>query len=761
MAELPKYQRTQVLTEMAPAAEPANLTAGVKTFNVMNKALDQLSQYALEGAERYARESAIEFNLDNPVTTEQYKEAVQTGKDPVKQFRTGGMIYNDTIRKLYASQAATGLVADTQEHYENVLRQVQRGEIKDPNEIKRTLTDPINGYAEVIQRMDPATAATFRSRSNYYGHTYYRRAMSELNTLNEFETQQTVDKFNDGLLKTWTEGLKTSSTPDDIKELKDIILADATETYRNTGKFDTNMNALKSKLNSIEQDSLAVEIAKEAYRERKPLDQVMQEMTLNNNAGRMTAIYADKFADEQADIRAKVKTEYNNIDTNVKVSSGSINKSLTNIDNRLKKGELVDFGEYDAKMLSADADQLAKYDTLREKQKINALYKGMNFNQLEQEIIDAEQNKPIVMTEEESEIYNHKLAARDLIQKQVDEDPVAYALQHPAYQSVKSSLLYDPARADEPGYLAEFQQQFEQRAALREQFALDFKKPNVSLFSKQEVAYYKNMFDQASATDMVNIVTNLTDAYGGNDYELFKELAKDSDAARYAHLGNLVVSAQSVPSDVRNMTTIEKLSDGIQIARNDEVVKLYKFDNTEMNQEVGNVLGEAYEDQARQVVVESAKHIYYSLNKQRPEEWNNTLWKDALEMATGKNGDYGGIVNYRGSMHPVPPNVNRNLFGDMLEDATIDDLRMVAEDAAGNPLQSLAGEDNIEYTLEQIQRADIDFISRDSAVLTGQKLASFLDKVSVPFASQDNRPIAINFAGLYSILKQRYPAKYK
>jgi len=761
MAELPKYQRTQVLTEMAPAAEPANLTAGVKTFNVMNKALDQLSQYALEGAERYAKESAIEFNLDNPVTTEQYKEAVQTGKDPVKQFRTGGMIYNDTIRKLYASQAATGLVADTQEHYENVLRQVQRGEVRDPNEIKRLLTDPIKGYAEVIQRIDPNTAATFRSRSNYYGHTYYRRAMSELNTLNEFETQQTVDKFNNGLLKTWAEGLKTASTPDDIKELKDIILADATETYRNTGKFDTNMNSLKAKLNSIEQDSIAVEIAKEAYREKKPLDQLMQEMTLNNNAGRMTAIYADKFADEQADIRAKVKTEYNNIDTNVKVNSGSINKSLTNIDNRLKKGELVDFGEYDEKMLSADADQLAKYDILREKQKINARYKGMNFNQLEQDIIDAEQNKPIVMTEEESEIYNHKLAARDLIQKQVDEDPVAYALQHPAYQSVKSSLLYDPARADEPGYLAEFQQQFEARSALREQFALDFKKPNVSLFSKQEVAYYKNMFEQSSATDMVNIISNLTDAYGGNDYELFQELAKDSSAAGYANLGNLVSSYQLVPADVRNDETIRALSDGLEISRNPEVVKTYKIDNSDMDEVEGNVLGDSYEGQQRYLVVESAKHIYYSLNKLRPEEWNSTMWKESLELASGKNGQYGGIVTYKGSKHPVPPNVNRDLFGDMLQDATIDDLRMVAEDGAGNPLQSLAGEKGIEYTLEQIQRADIDFISRDSAVLTGKKLASIFDKISVPFASQDNRPIAINFAGLYYILKQRYPAKYK
>lgn len=738
MAKLPVYQQQQI-TELAPAPKPVHLEAGVQTANVINKSLDQLIGYAKEGAERYATESAIEFNLDNPITIDQYKEASKTGKDPIKQFKTGGMVYNDTLKKLYASQASTAFIAESQTHYENVLQQVERGELRDPEEIKRILTDPVKGYSDVIQRMDPATASTFRSRSNYYGHTYYRRAMGELNKLNEFETQQTVDKFNQGLFKTFTEGLRTASTSADIQELKDVIIADASDTYRNTANYATNMNYLKAKLTSIENDFLAAEIAKEAHMS-KSLDQLMQEMTIDNTAGALTDIYANKLPDEQADIRAKVKTEYNNIKTTVTSNKSAINKLFTRAETSLNNLQKVDLDELSR--FDIDMEQAEKLDRISTKQAILDKMLSASQSQLLNYAKQFQDNIPEEPTDYDRDMNDFVQKTKDNILKKISDDPMAYIMSHPTYKGTTGNVVLQDYSMVSPNDIKNLQFELDKRRDVIQQFKGDFSlAKNIPLFSNDEVDMIKGQLDTSTPTNMLLMFATFNQAYDGDRYELYSMLDKKQPG--YGIVGGLIDSYADLPPELqnKNMANVKTLINGLVRANamsDAELKESFNLSKTDMDLAAQTIIGNYRDVDPNNPLIpyikEAAKVIYLEQGGTTQDDYAN-----ALEIAAGKVGEHGGFAEYNNQKVLIPSYLTEKTLRAVLAAMTLEDLQKHAIDQNGQPID-IGG-----YDLKQFQGAGVRFRSVD--------VMEFFGQVGDKRFGIDGRSIGINMKALYDDLK--------
>jgi hypothetical protein len=99
---LPVYRRRGIGYADLPRVETASLKEGAAGFETINRRLDQLSSYIEREGTASAKEAAITYAAQNPVTQEQIDEAVASkgeGKSWLSAL-TGGNVYDETLQAL-------------------------------------------------------------------------------------------------------------------------------------------------------------------------------------------------------------------------------------------------------------------------------------------------------------------------------------------------------------------------------------------------------------------------------------------------------------------------------------------------------------------------------------------------------------------------------------------------------------------------------------------------------------------------------------
>lgn len=763
MAKLPTYDRQVIKTDIGPAVGTQNLEGNVRQSQALQKLFDQATAWAGEEAIKYSVEKATQDFLDQPLTVRDYEQAMRRGEDPIARFKRGGVSYNDTIKKLHGHQARMELGSQTQALQEDVLARVKRGELTDPNQIKKELESSIRGYGKAVSAIDVEQGMNYISTARTHSKYYYKAAMKELGDQAELKMQLTVNGIIDQSARSYETFLDTEFDPEKIYRHRQMLLADAQDTFKLTGKVTENLNKFNEKMDKILFAKLGDKIAKENFDDGVTKDALMQDMQSGNEFGMYTNFYRSLTADDRNKLDTAVSTAMTNLEIQKSSSSSVATSLLSMAKTEQNNGTIIDLKEVDKYPLTEK--QSMDYNLIVTK---NGILKSLQDSTTQsREAVIAQINKEYAG--EENSIIRADLnsfiktqIAR--IDDQVQNNTIEYMSEHKGFKEHMDVLKIDINRMGDSNYIKEMETKFEKRRGALQALGIYEGKTDFKFFSKSEIDYYEGQFQNISAAEglsddekinrQIGLATTLTKVFKGDTYKLFQEFEKDN---AYAHVGNLVVNAYD--SKTPDINAIKHLVRGAMIDKGFFGDKQrYDLPTKEIDTYNAQFFAEAYGNGDNKTIVENATlKIYKSLNVLRPDRFDSKLYKKAAEIAVGQNGEYGGFVNYKDKQMVIPGSIKREDFKlGLLNLASLEDIESVMQDAKGNAVQNL-GPGNKPYSLDQLRRASIDFKDGHRVTLSNIKTRFLADDQELYFADEKGNPIYINMTELYQLILTKNP----
>ena len=759
MARLPTYERQVIKTDIGPAVGTQNLEGNLRQSQALQKLFDQATAWAGEEANKYAVEKATQDFLDQPLSVKDYENALRSGTDPIEQFKRGGVSYNDTIKKLHGHQARMELGSQTQALQESVLARVKRGELTDPVQIKKELESSVRGYGKAVSAIDVEQGMNYISTATTHSKYYYKLAMKELGDQAELQMQLTVNGIIDQSARGWETFLDAENDPGIISLHRQSILKEAMDTFKLTGKVTENLNKFNEKMDKVLFAKLGDKIALENFQDGTTKDSLMQDMQSGNNFGIYTNYYNSLTADDRNKLDTAVSTAMSNLELSKSTSDGVTTNRISLATEGVNRGDVLDLSDLD-KMPKTQTQQF-KYDLAVKKNDINTQLQSTTF--ASRKAIEDEINKTYEgaeNTEIRNELINHFRTQLQNLDKKIVDDPVAYAAKHPALKGQVKSIMIDSNRLNDPDYIRQLKVDFADRQAVIQKIRTENQLPNLTLFSKDEVTYYKSQFAAISAGEgsldskinkQIGLATTMVDAFKGSSYLLFKEFDPKSP---YAHIGNLVLDAMESPTP--NIEDVKLLAKGDLIDQGLFGKINYELPANEIRG-VNDALGEAFDGPNKAIVETNALKIYKALNVQNAGTFNDKLYEKAVEIAVGTNGEYGGIVEYQGKKMVIPSSIKREDFTNgLMNFVNLEELAMHLVDSNGDPVENI-GPGNLPYTLSQFRNAQVEFYDRNTVKLTGSRTRLFQENDQLVLTNQNGDPLYLDMAGLYQYILYKNP----
>lgn len=161
---LPVYQRRGIMYADLPRVETASLKEGARGFESIDRKLDQLSAFIQREGTVAAKEQALAYAAQNPVTQEQIDEAVASkgeGKSWLSAL-TGGNIYDETLQAAQGSMLANQLSIEAQKKFRELQVLAENNQIGF-DEAQVEIQDVIDGYAATISAFSPEASIKARA----------------------------------------------------------------------------------------------------------------------------------------------------------------------------------------------------------------------------------------------------------------------------------------------------------------------------------------------------------------------------------------------------------------------------------------------------------------------------------------------------------------------------------------------------------------------------------------------------------------------
>lgn len=794
MAKLPSYKQSQLFMEKPPTLQISSAPY-INAANSMNQAIDKLQNVLEPVMKQNAIDAALDFNIENPLTLDQLKEAKQSGENPIEAYQNGGMIYNEVLEKTYAQQAATQLSLVDQTNNEKVLAEVTAGRLKDLDQIKEQLTSGIKGNARVLSTMNPEVANSYTKTSAAYGHTYFKAATKEITKQAELEQQLISEKTYVAAESRWENALDNITDPTELKEFKEIILASSLDQFRLTGKPNENLKALRKRLDSSEVQKIAQVAAKEHYSDLGwDTDAVMNGLIIEESIGRHTNWYRDLNPDKQKTFRTAIKANMQNLMLGDSASKAGRTKKFTGINARLDNLEIVSSDDFNKLPVIIDRNDVNynRKDFLLKKQEDVA--QALNLSDDDFTSYITEETKDFDyeagLTQDQSDRIAYLEKFKLAMQERDLKAPVEAMLEHPSFKG-REIINIDPAEFGNPAYVKDLKQEIEQRKVDMGVYAGHRNLTTDQLFTVAEINDLVDTWTAGSNGEKVALSSFIVSSFPDNAHEIFEDIQPKSSV--FSQIGYLTLNSIQNEADPVYMEMVTNhILQGMEIDKLKVQPYAMGIDKTAG---ITEGLSNAFDNNPdlKSQVIKTADYIYYSLNQANADKFNTEDYNEALQMASGQiekevlipdpynvvdgkeqlmtSGKemYGGIAVHNGQRLAIPTSIKQKTFSEMIEAATLEDFNMALSDRNGNLYNFAPTDEAPQFTQDQYQEAQLEFVNDTTASLSQgttnwfSSLAEFSDletqPMYSPFENQGTR-LYINFKELHRIMNDRFPGIY-
>lgn len=798
MAKLPTYKQTNLLVEKTPKVQ-FNNAVYVNAANTMNRAIDNMQKMIDPIMEQNAKDAALEFSIDNPLTLDQIQNAKNTGADPIESYKRGGLVFNDTLDELYANQAANQVKLADQDNREFILSQVNTGQLKDIDVIKEKLSSEVKGNSRVLYDMSPKVAQAYMQTSAVNAHTYFRAATKSLTAQAELEQKLVSNKTTDSAIVKWETALDTITDMTELMDMKEMLINEATNQYRLTGKPFELQKALRKQLNTVEIQKMAQVAAAEHYTDLGlPVDQIMENLITTETLGRHTNYYQQLDPAEQKQFRTAIKANLTNLSIGDKSNKEGQSKKFNGIAKRLANLETVSEKDFAALPVINDINDknFGKTEELLTMQGDSLQALNLSAKDFAEYIKEETKDYNFMkgLTQEESDRFNWLKGMQKTMTERDTKAPVEAMLAYQPFAD-RTEIVIDPAKFGDMDYVKNLQQEIQQRQVDMKIYADQRSITTRDIFTDNEIAGFVQTWTEGSNGEKIALSTFLVTEFEDNASIIFEKIQEKDQV--FSQVGYLSLNGIRNAADPLYMQKLNNhILNGEQINTRGELKYALGKDKEATT---ADVLGNAFNNapNLKNQIIKTADYIYFSMNQTTPNEYNSDMYAQALQMASGQiqkhtlipdplnvvdgveqmqlgeQEVYGGLVQYRQQTLAIPTVIKQDSFAALIEDATLEDFKMALSDAEGNLYNFAPTDEAPQFTLDQYQEAYLEFVNDSTASLSqgpqnffaslaeGLKsnVKGFDDDLYYPFEN-NGTPLYLNFVVLHDIMNKRYPGKY-
>jgi hypothetical protein len=345
-----------------PQLDFANVREAFKQSQTMSNQLDRLSSYAFTEMGKATEAKAEKFALDNPITKEDLINAQSSGIDLIKASG-GGQIWEDTLRKFQGEQLRAQLEVHGQAALTDILAQVERKELTDPNEIKQKLESAVIGFEKPLANISPESAVRFKQSMGATAGAFYKEATKKLTS--DFITDQQIlaEENLTYSIRAAKAMVATITDPAMLDESRNLLFKRVYEQAREGGtEFAKNKanDFLKEfdkiKLNNLVEFALKDDYSKDPATGKK--NQAIATIKMaNGDFGEYTSVYMALDEKEKASIR----TAYRQREIDLDASNEQVKKRQSEQDEIKVSNTLTEYyrNPDKNKALLLDLDEIA------------------------------------------------------------------------------------------------------------------------------------------------------------------------------------------------------------------------------------------------------------------------------------------------------------------------------------------------------------------------------------------------------------------
>lgn len=234
MAELPKYQQTGRIFADVPQLDFANVRESFKRSQSIANSLDKMSEFAGKFAEIQVKKQAQQFNIDNPITTEQLREAAKTGitADDLIGKQGGGLVWDEVARKVQASQLRTQLEVEANTSALQIKNMVDTNQITDANEVKSKFMALQDGMSKQLFMLDPDEASRFQTSTGALIKNLQKESYDKLYENYQLANQVKAGDYKVVALEAMDAVLRAENDPEKVIAQRSLIR----QTFANLAK---------------------------------------------------------------------------------------------------------------------------------------------------------------------------------------------------------------------------------------------------------------------------------------------------------------------------------------------------------------------------------------------------------------------------------------------------------------------------------------------------------------------------------------------
>ena len=361
-------------------------------------------------------------------------------------------------------------------------------------------------------------------------------------------------------------------------------------------------------------------------------------------------------------------------ETSDATSTKLINSELTKMDTMVNDGYIPDVSlidGYEATGVALKKPELVlKAQRLKAKIALVSSLNNMTPLQIEDFItttradINSKTNKPGETKGVSTDLYAQLKTAEDYLAKlktDLEKDPINAVSKRGTFQieTIDFNEFANDPKGNFEAFITSMTKRKSQAEAIGAIYGIESK-----FLSEAEATQITSVLSKMDNPEQIKYLSQiLVEGFGDKAPDVFAQLQEKDQFL--AHIGGL-----SIVSEGRPNKAIDLAIEGYLLNKNKNLdIKVLDSDTQTIKAEFKDIFPENTETFNN--VVGTANNIYASLFYNSPQYKNGNfqknLYRQAMEMAIGKNGDYGGVATYNKKKVHVPMWLKRDDFNDFVD----------------------------------------------------------------------------------------------
>lgn len=249
MAQDPIYKPRGITIESQGGLNLSNVQESVRASQRLQGRLNQLSDLAFSKMREKAISEGKQYGVENRPSVEQLADAVYNKTDVNELLANPDTEFGKAAREVQVAQLYQDLINQYKVNANGVLKSVKSRDLRDTEEVRQILNANKEGFARVLDQLDPDYGLKFRASSSTIGFDVVDKADTYIQAETKAKIRSDIDEQTKIAAETYTNIIERDPNPVVVESIMSIhdsdLLSLIEQDPENATKHRENYKNLK------------------------------------------------------------------------------------------------------------------------------------------------------------------------------------------------------------------------------------------------------------------------------------------------------------------------------------------------------------------------------------------------------------------------------------------------------------------------------------------------------------------------------------